>query len=480
MNVLLVQPPDSQGKIGEHPLFKQDDEVSLYSPWSLLCVRAYILGHTRHHCQLMVCEQPDEEYNKEIVSVLENMRSPRLAVIYCSHDNLGEVESILGSIKRLDAKIPTAIFGPFPSAYPNHAQELDECDFLLSGDPEPILRNLLDFIDVPQRLRHTPGLTLQGEKPKAPSWLTSLDILSLPKWEKAILRGSGSSSAGTKIATLRLSRGHTGTYADRAYGGRTEPLRVWRFENILKCFKTCSLEGISLIALEDTPGFWTQSRLDEWCSTLTNMRNDQPWSFQIFPREIDPDLAERLFLADCRQINFIMPSCKKANLAHFNCNTDMKTLGHSIKTLLAIGIEPRFTVWIGGPEESSSEAEGVLRFLRMFSNVKTSLQPFPYFPDSDLFAVMPKSKRGAEIEDIIKWLKNPWIEQNPVTVWSGQKGHDYTEAAMTYLARSVSRSPKQLLREIWKKVQSVDVIRTIEDRALSLLIKNKVVDSSVS
>ncbi len=226
-----------------------------------------------------------------------------------------------------------------------------------------------------------------------------------------------------------------------------------------------------MIALEDSPAFWTENRLDKWCNILIQKKNEQPWSLQLFPREIDTKLMNQLFSAGCRQVHFIIPSCKKANLVHYHADIDMKTFSSSLHRLIKVGIEPRFTIWIGGPEETSSEVVGVLKFLKLFSTIKAKLQPFPYFPDSDLFASVPKTKQGATISDSMKWLNNPWNEQNPVHMWSGQKGHDYTEAAMTYLARSVSRNPKQILSALWKKTRSIDLIRTIEDRALSLLIK---------
>lgn len=472
MNILLLEPPMPNGQPEARSLFKQRD-VYLSAPWIILCIRAYIMGHTRHHCTLSICDDIAEQSETLLETLLPYMHSQDLIAIHASTHNVPVVNNILDTIKKHNKNIPTALFGSFPSIYPALAQKMEHCDFVVSGDPEPILRNILDFMDVPQRMSHTPGLSIKEGKPKPAAWLPSLDTLSLPEWERIHSSRTKKESSTFKIATARLSRGHPKTPAARAEESQQEPLRIWSYHKIIQCFQTCSIEGISLVALEDSPAFWTSERLNEWCVSATEMKNVQPWSIQLFPQEITKQKAEQLYQANCRRVHFVIPSCQSTIIKAFNGSLDFKPLSHSIKELRRLHIEPQFKVWLGGPEEMANEVKGVLAFLRHFSHVKTILLPFPYHENSALFASVSDSKKGATLAEIMEWLSKPSSENVPVQFWSGQKGVDFTTAAINYLAKTITRSPVLYLREWWKKARSIDLIQGIENRAIAWLTKNK-------
>ncbi|MFO1531349.1 MAG: hypothetical protein U1F77_16840 [Kiritimatiellia bacterium] len=65
-------------------------------------------------------------------------------------------------------------FGPFPTVFPGQARELGGVDFVICGDPEPVMRGMLDFYGLPQRVTKVPGLWIENPPahPARPGWTT--------------------------------------------------------------------------------------------------------------------------------------------------------------------------------------------------------------------------------------------------------------------------------------------------------------------
>jgi hypothetical protein len=468
MNVLLIQPPEPDSEVHPKPLFR--GYRSAFGPaWSTLCLSAYITGHSRHTCRGLDLRLHDD-LETCLPREIDQTDIPAILVIHCRTDQAGEVQAIVSCARKHRSNIPIALCGPFPTRYPQHAMDIDGVDYALSGDPEAILRNLLDFIDIPQRLQNTPGLQQRNKPLKPPHWLKNIETLSLPDW-KGFFWGAYRNQADTIIPEARLSRGSPS--GDRSNPVPDEPLRVWNMRKLAHCIHQCSHVGISQVMLSDPPSFWTAERLRQWCTILRSMHNAQAWGIRLHPMSLDEQAIDDLIRAGGRRIDFILPTLHRERRETYGIQTGIRETAATVKRLEAAGIETHLHILIGGPEEGRDEIENLSRAVHQLAFARIILSPYPFVIGSSLHTqVTSSNEHNCTIEHFMKWVHSPWTHTRPTLTWAGQTGTDYTIKTIQYFQRSMQRNPKRILRRLCEKVKTARPITYLEDKALALLIRN--------
>ncbi|MBN1269644.1 MAG: cobalamin-dependent protein, partial [Kiritimatiellae bacterium] len=160
MKVLLVQPPDPPAPVKPVALAGADPPL-FAPPWDLLCLRSYLLLHTRHLAAVIDC-RTFADLETELAEAIRAEAEPRLLVVSTTSHALGQSAAVLEIARRDFPGMKTVLCGEFPSQFPEQVAAVTRVDYALAGDPEPILRNLLDYMDVPQRLQRVPGLIREG------------------------------------------------------------------------------------------------------------------------------------------------------------------------------------------------------------------------------------------------------------------------------------------------------------------------------
>lgn len=467
MNVLLIQPPDPPQPVT--PFEPSPGSSRLFSPpWSLLCLRAYLLERTRHRCSFFDCRFSGN-LEAELVEAIRNTPDVAVAVVNTSTLGLGQAAAAVEIIKRNFPNIKAALCGQHPSQFPNHVGAMPRVDFSLAGDPEPILRNLLDYLDVEPRLRRVPGLVRPGAETVEPYWLADLRGLSLPDWQGVFWGGYRVGTTGPLCrAAARLSRGHTHLPADRAFGESHEPLRFWPLERMASAIQRCTGMGVSEVFLADPPGIWTPERLNQWCAGLESSRNAVPWSLQLLPTFLGEDTVNAMLMSGCRRVEFLFPSCAPAVMEGYGCVVSPREVAGTMDLLRAAGVQVHCRFWIGGPEERHGAAERVIRTIRMLGFRPFSLLPFPLALDSPIYQDYFKSS-ATHLDDWVQWSRDPWIFERPVSLWGGQADAPLIEEQFEAIIESVQRSPYRLVHRLLEHLKLKPVISALEEKVLGLL-----------
>ncbi len=467
MNVLLIEPPAPT-----QPVAAFDSEtggaLSLAPSWNLLCLRSYLLEHTRHFCQLVDCRL-FADLETELVEAMESGDPADFAVINTTSLGVGQAAAVLEIIKRRSPRIRTVVCGQHPSQFPDHVSTMPRVDFALAGDPEPVLRNLLDYVDVEQRMRRIPGLILAGGSTVRPYWLDDLRSLSLPDWQGVFWPAYRSGPGGaTARVYARLSRGHSGVPADRACGDAHEPLRLWALDRMATALQKAGHKGVTEVSLNDPPGIWTPERLNQWCAALRHERNVQPWSIQLFPTLLDDDTMDLLQITLCRRVEFVFPSCDPAILRWYGCILPPRDMAATLSQLEQAGIQVRVRFWIGGPEERPGEEARATRMIRATGFRPYSLHPFPFRMDAPIYQDFQQSA-STHVDDWVAWSRDPWIMDRPVPLWGGQAAAPRLTAQFESIRKSVQRSPSRVLTRMVQGLRPRSWIAALEDKAIGML-----------
>lgn len=472
MNVFLIQPPDTPVAVG--PLDSADGALDLFSPpWNLMSLQAFLQKHTRHICHFIDCRL-FTELEAELVRALDHLSPPRIVVINCPILSLGQVTAVLDITKRHFPSMRTVLCGEYPSAYPEHVAEIHRADYALAGDPEPILRNLLDYLDVPQRLRRTPGLIMDDSLKIEPYWVNRLTRLALPDWKDIYWEDySHEYYPHTRRAEMRLTRGHTRAPMDRAYGGAGAPLRQWPMDRIAALVSRCSHAEIKEVVLTDPPGFWSQDHLQEWVRQLLYIRNLQPWTLTLPPMPLEDDFISDLRESRCFRIEMVFPSCDRAVLSDYGIKTDWREWARTFQALKAKGVRVYPRYWIGNPEAPRGETDRILQAIRRLAIHEYRVEPFPFAIDSPLYEEHLDEWTAPVLDEWIRWARDPWFMQRPVPLWGGHESVAILKKQLKSIYAALHRSPTLVWARLRHKLHSRSLIETLEDKAIAFLQRNR-------
>lgn len=455
MKVLLIQPP-----------LLSDTEIEPLSPerpitappWRLMCTYAYLRQKTRHEVDVVDCRVLSD-WKQTLVDAADGQEDG-VAVINVDTDSIGEAAAVLDAIKRSLPTWTTAVCGSYPSQFPGAMADLGRADYALAGDPEPILRDLLEYHDIPRKLIRVPGLLARWIPPERPPfWLDDLRSLA-PADGSEISLAPYRTPDGKIFLSVRLTRGHTRVPADRACGDGNEPLRVWPMERFACMLQRSTSQGIHEIVLTDPPGVWTPERLNSWCQMLLRARNTQSWSLRMLPTLLADETVERLQQSRCRGIEFLYPATDADALAQYGCVITPVELYSTARKLESAGLSFAVRFWLGGPECDSSEAKHVARILRQLRFPHVTFEPFPFLLDAPITRTFPEAQ--ARMAEWQNWVRDPWTHPKPERFW---KREDYFRQTVSEICADVRRDPRHIMQRLWLRLRGRSGIHHMETRS---------------
>lgn len=428
------------------------DSIRFSPAWDLLCLHAFILGRTGHTCDLI-----DVRLHESIPAALgkitdqSNPGTSGIAVIHSTLQTLGPVARIVDYLSQHYPDITITLCGPYVSSFPDTINLIPNVQYGLAGDPEIVLRNLLDFTDIEHRLKLVPGLIIPGVTTnKTPNWVNHLSGLSLPEW-KTIRWANYHADVHTYGARVdaRLSRGNTNTLIDRVFPQPNEPFRSWPLNFVAQLLQKCPRQGISEIFFSDSPGYWTTERILEWCRQLKLVRNSQAWAFQMIPRHMTDQEIQELSSQGCKRIELIMPTCDPDRRHEFGLTLKDEELLDLTVRITKGKIKPQLIYWIQGPGEKPGEADRILKHINNLHVPQFSVYPFPLHLDSLLYRAMKES--GVELPPLTDWLV--WAQNHdqgpqPHTTWNTKTGIDECKTILLTIKKRITRSPLVKLNRI--------------------------------
>jgi len=482
--IWLIQPPDPVPPV---TLVDAAGGATVrFSPaWDLLCLQSFLLERTGHICNLI-----DTRIFDDLNRALKTLDMPvdqntdSVVIVYADVLNLGFVGYITGYIHAHYPSMTIVLCGPMVDSFPETVRLIPHVQFGLCGDPEVILRNLLDFIDISHRLKLVPGLIMPDEPPRPPHWMERLQALSLPEWYRVSWSSYKSTHdhGGSLRVEARLSRGMPNGIDRMFFPKPNEPVRVWPLSAMSQSFQKSAGQGIAEIFLADPPGFWTDERIAEWCRHLNVFRNTQPWGIQLFPRDIPDDLLEDMGGNACHRVEFIIPTCDPALRERYGLTYPDDQLRELIIKMEARNISAQLIYWIQGPDEKVNESTRVSRHIASLGYPKFALHPFPFHHDSLLYRdELAKGKKLPTLTEWITWGQKPDLAHPPVALWEGVTGLIRCRSTMQSIQRKLLRNPGRHINRISRQLHLFNqfsnvrqqILRWIKPRARNVSSKHR-------
>ncbi len=368
MRVLLVHPPE--GHVGVPPEAERT-QILPEDPgaWDLLCLARFLLGRTRHQPLPVNLRgrTPDEA---GLRMALRDAGPAEVAVIRADPAWLPSAARVRRALREDRPDLPLVLIGPHPTWFPEEALALDGgVAFAVAGDPELVLRPLLDHWGNPKRVHHIPGL--QGEGFRSPAvWTSDPSELSLPSAPDMRFLGHPHDVA----PALRLTRGPAAQGADPFAPDGPRPPLNWPVAQVAARMAGGSGLGLSGMHVADPPGHWTPATLAAWTDALGRADNRLPWQVALRPFEVSTSQIEDLKLTHCHRVVFAMDRPGPEPAPEWR-----KWLPVWSRSLAEHGIDAVLRIRVGGPAAAVDEqVAAILGLAALAPECRLSVVPLPF------------------------------------------------------------------------------------------------------
>ena len=467
MNTIIIQPGEPATPLKNREGFSAAAKLYFAPNFQLISLNSHININSRHK-SIFVDARTLSDPIATLLDEIDITPTPRIAVIDTQIFSLAHAVQIIQAIKQSYSDVFIGVCGPFATDYPEEARRLGPVDFVLSGDPEPILKQYLDFLDLPQRLAKSKGLQLPDHPIQPPAFIEDLSsVVAMPGWP-ANFWSSYQSETDHKLhctADLQITRGNTGFPPDRAFPGDGEPLRMYDFRMLSSVMERCSAVSVNHVNISDPPGIWNSELLIGWCNSLADFHVRQSWGFQLLPTSLSHKEHAAMYESWCKQVDFIFPSCDPDVLEKYGVHLDLNALKATILKLKAHRITPTIRYWIGGPEASENEAELICKTIRSLGYCDFLLQPFPLHHSSPLYKEYGQNVPSTPTpEDYMAWANDPEHIERPLPFWGGTEQAKKIEQTAMAVLRKINRSPGRMIKRFREQLTHTSWVEKLETK----------------
>ncbi|MDD5053847.1 MAG: radical SAM protein [Candidatus Nanoarchaeia archaeon] len=466
MKILLIQPEATKAVNKEF--------LSLQYPINLGYIASSLIKANNEVKMIDLNVMP----KKELLKIIKKFK-PQIAGLTSMTSSIYNAGETIDIIKDKNKKIITVLGGCHASALPFETmKEIKNLDFLVHGEGEETVVELVDFIKKGKKMHNIPGIAFREKNGiiinKKRELIKDLDSIPFPNRDLIDMElyskhhvTRGFSRKNNKIIEILTSRGCPNKCIFCAghvnYKGT---LRFRSFENIKKEIEE-NIEkfNINHISIEDDTFTINRPLVIKLCEFFKEKKLS--WNCNSRVNTVNLKLLKMMAESGCKKISFGVESGSPKILKKIKKNIRIKDVKNAVKNAKKAGI--RFvecTFMIGShPDEKIEDVE---------KSIKLMHELMPDFLAFSILCPFP----GTEIYDIL--IKSKLLPKNPdwsqFSLFGNLKRYEklnyMTSDEMIKLQSSVLKnyykSPKYVWNQI-KKIKSFDEVKYFLSMAKSYL-----------
>ena len=484
MRVLLIDPPYER-LIG----FRSE-----WFPLGLACIASFLIERGYRDVGIYHAEHASDTQYKSVVKYSETFHRYKEAIESDDHLIWKEIRKKIISfqpdfvgISVLTAKVPSAFRiaaickdidkgikvvcgGHHPTVRPHEMMENSDIDFVIRGEGEYTLHELVSAQDTLSIEYHTiPGLSfrsggkvIHNEKRKM---ISDLEQLPLPARSKLFDIDSYSPTQLSMVMTSRGCPYNCGFCASRNMWERK--VRYRSINNILE-----EIEGlrrkyfVKNITFMDDSFTLKPERVKELCSALIQRRTNITWSCLTRVDAISDELIYLMKKAGCKKIDIGIESGNQRVLNLVNKGITLEQIRKAVRILKQHKMYWAGFFMFGFPSETEEEVLDTVRLIKEVKPNWANISIFAPYPETSLFDLC--RKKGLVDEKLNYFI---YSHQSPYTCFTEkipkkrfyslakyvlEEVHRYNSSYVSLARRSLTRNyhknPRVLIEDIKKTI----------------------------
>ncbi|MBU4511804.1 B12-binding domain-containing radical SAM protein [Patescibacteria group bacterium] len=388
MKILLINEP-LRDSIADNDQVNLAEESHMIPPLGLLYIASVIKKKSTHNVRLFDCQVDKLSYDgiREAVKKIK----PDVVGMNTLTFTLIEVLEVARLVKEVDPKIKVILGGVHVNIYPEETISFPEVDFLILGEGENVIVELLDAISDEDKLRQVTGVVFknsQGEiinTGKRPL-ITNLDEIPFPARElTAYQKYTGLLSSESPITSMLTSRGcpYNCLFCHRPHFGRI--FRARSAGNVVKEMILCRDMGIKEIIIYDDTFTIDRQRVVDICKQLIDNKVKIKWDVRARVDTVDKELLNLMKEAGCVRIHYGVEAGTQKILDVLRKGITLDMAYDVFKMTKRAGIGTLGYFMIGSPRETREDIMATIKFATslkadyIFAGITT------LFPATDLY-----------------------------------------------------------------------------------------------
>ncbi|NDD27783.1 MAG: radical SAM protein [Proteobacteria bacterium] len=379
MKILLLFPPQDQ--IVSPGYMKTIQEGLGFLPsLGLLYLGTYLRERTRHEVDLL--DAYVERMTFDDVEQYIRRTQPDAVGIGAMTFTLIDAVDAARVVKRVDPSIPVVLGGPHTALFPRESVDLAPIDYVVMGEGEIPLAQLLDRLEESGRLRGAAwrgddgfpvdGTCITDDIPavlekrttmkKHRFFVNELDTLPLPRRELGPYTKYSTVVSRRPPTTIMVSSRGCPYACSFCYTAGGKKYRERSPAEVVAEMKACIELGIREFLFFDETFTINKERIRAVCDEIIRSRIDVTWDVRARVDCVDADLLQHMRRAGCGRVQYGIESGTQRVMDILNKGTTLEQARDAIRWTHAAGLSSYADFMIGAPGETREEILQTLRF----------------------------------------------------------------------------------------------------------------------
>lgn len=345
MRVLLVNPPITHMvKFGISSFMDNILKDNPMPPLGLMYLASYIesKGHEVKILDMVL----------ELIDLRTKIKEykPDLIGITCTTLTFYDALHVAKFIKHIDGT-PIVIGGAHCNIYPEETASFDCFDYIVQGDGEFVLEDILDT-----RCSHIPETK------------TIIDLDNLPFPARHLIDITKYHSVrdkGRLITTMITSRGCP-YHCKFCYQPQGNKWRARSAENVVAEIEEIIKLGIHEIEIYDDTFTYNRERVVKICDLILSKGLKVNWAIRTRVDRVDKGMLSIMKLAGCKRVNYGIESVNNDTLKALGKGTMLSQEIQAIEWTKEVGIEIQAYFMIGNPNETPEQLFETINFANKY------------------------------------------------------------------------------------------------------------------
>ena len=365
LKVVLVQ-PSTHESVQSLFTFLKGKGVGAKPPLAVMILATYLRskGFKNVHC---LDAQLDDLSPEATVDQIESM-DPDVIGITAWTDFWYPVWKTVQLIKKRLPRCKVILGGPHCSVFPRETLEYSEADYVVRGDGEDILLNLVQSLSKGQPVEEQSGLYRKVEGnilEPACDLATVVDLTNIPFPDRLLLpfkRYNSVLNPKEFETTMITSRGcpHKCNFC------KMDVQKVYcrTTEQVVEEFRAIAALGITDVQIYDDTFTWSKKRVLEICHGLLDNNIKVNWAIRDRVKRADTDLYRLMKQAGCYRIHFGVETGSKRILDATGKATTLEEAESAIGMAKAEGLDTMAYYMFGFPDETYEDMQKTVSFAK--------------------------------------------------------------------------------------------------------------------
>ncbi len=368
MKVLLVNPP--LYNIVRSTISNFVDSLLIDNPMpplGLMYLASYILEHTKHEVRITDLAVEDtllrdlREYNPDIVGITTTTLT------------LHDAWQVAKTCKLYNPNIKTILGGAHCSIYPEETINLDSVDYVVRGDGEVPIVNILNSIDSKTNIDRVNSINI----------IEDLDSLPFPARHLIDITKYHTAMSSKPVTSMITSRGcpYNCSFCYQPHYKKWRARSAW---NVTDELAEIGELGINEVEIYDDTFTYDRDRVVSICRQLIG-NQDIAWSIRTRVDRVDRELLQLMARAGCKRINYGIESITPSVLKMLRKGFTIEQTIDAIKWTKEAGIEVQAYFMIGSPRETREQILDTIKFANEYIPDYAYYSITSPFPCTDIY-----------------------------------------------------------------------------------------------